>query len=595
VRDAGRKSNSHRGESRTRAAPLLASTGDLTIEAFRWRALAAALSQLWHAIETRPASVFILLSLAFGIGISLVVPPLRGPDEISHFLRIHAYARGALLPTAELDGRKGIFVSRDLYAELSFYKEAGERFFRERRQGLRYGTLMAEHRTPRPGLSDEDETAGLFMPFAGTEGYNPAAYIPYILGARLGDAIRLDFPTTLLIMRILGVIAFTAALAFAIRITPALKWAFVLIAMLPVALYNRSVLSADGAALASALVVTALCFSGTRRLRPVWERSLWMTLCALAKQPQIVFLLLEGLVGRKAWRHGGGSMALVIVPGLVLSPLWVMAVSADVAAWRLQVSEIHPPEQFDPLWKLAYMWEHPLHFPWAAWNAVMIQGGRLGEELIGILGWQDIVLDPGLVASLARPGGNVTGLTFFNPELAAKRFEMLKETLPGLTEVGLLLNPANPTNEPIVPMIKLTAQALGLEVYPFGVRSPAEFEGAFAAMATKRVGAVVIVDDATLIDNAPAVARRALQQRLPSSGWPDYAVAGGVIGYGVNFPDMFRRAATFVDKILKGTKPTDLPVERATKFETIVNLKTAKALGLDVPPMLLARADEVIE
>jgi hypothetical protein len=372
----------------------LASTGELTSEALRWRALAAALSQLWHAIETRPASAFILLSLAFGIGISLVVPPLRGPDEISHFLRIHAYARGALLPTAELDGRKGIFVSRDLYAELSFYKEAGERFFRERRQGLRYGTLMAEHRTARPGLSDEDETAGLFMPFAGTEGYNPAAYIPYILGAGLGDAMGLDFPTTLLIMRILGVIAFTAALAFAIRITPALKWAFVLIAMLPVALYNRSVLSADGAALASALVVTALCFSGTRRLRPVWERSLWMTLCALAKQPQIVFLLLEGLVGRKAWRHGGGSMALVIVPGLVLSPLWVMAVSADVAAWRLQVSEFHPPEQFDPLWKLAYMWEHPLHFPWAAWNAVMIQGGRLWEELIGILGWQDIVLGP---------------------------------------------------------------------------------------------------------------------------------------------------------------------------------------------------------
>jgi putative ABC transport system substrate-binding protein len=201
----------------------------------------------------------------------------------------------------------------------------------------------------------------------------------------------------------------------------------------------------------------------------------------------------------------------------------------------------------------------------------------------------------GLVASLARPGGNVTGLTFFNPELAAKRFELLKEILPGLTEVGLLLNPANPINEPIVLTIKLTAQALGLEVHPFGVRNPAEFERAFAAMAARRVGAAVIIDDATLIANAPAVARLALQQRLPSSGWPDYAVAGGVIGYGVNFPDLFRRAATFVDKILKGAKPADLPVERATKFETIVNLKIAKALGLDVPPTLLATADEVIE
>ena len=201
----------------------------------------------------------------------------------------------------------------------------------------------------------------------------------------------------------------------------------------------------------------------------------------------------------------------------------------------------------------------------------------------------------GLVASLARPGGNVTGLTFFNPELAAKRFELLKEILPSLTEVGLLLNPANPINEPIVPAIKLTAQALRLEVHPFGVRAPADFEGAFVAMAAKRVGAVVVIDDATLIANAPAVARLALQQRLPSSGWPDYAVAGGLIGYGVSFPDLFRRAAKFVDKILKGAKPADLPVERATKFETIVNLKTAKALGLDVPTAILLRADEVIE
>jgi len=201
----------------------------------------------------------------------------------------------------------------------------------------------------------------------------------------------------------------------------------------------------------------------------------------------------------------------------------------------------------------------------------------------------------GLVASLARPGGNVTGSTFFSPELAAKRVELLKETLPGLTEVALLLNLANPINEPVVPMIKLTANPLGLQVYPFGVHGPAEFEGVFAAMASKRVGAVVVIDDAILVANALAVARLALKQRLPSSGWPDYAVAGGVIGYGVNFPDMFRRAATFVDKILKGTKPTDLPVERATKFETIVNLKSAKALGLAMPTATLLRADEVIE
>jgi uncharacterized membrane protein len=232
------------------------------------------------------------------------------------------------------------------------------------------------------------------MPFAGTEGYSPAAYIPYIVGAILAEVSGLDFPATLLTMRILGVLAFTAAVGFAIRVTPALKWAFVLIAMLPVALYNRSVLSADGAALASALVVTALCFTGINRFRPAWERSLWMMLCSLAKQPQIVFLLLEGLVGGKARRHGRRTAGLVVVPSLVFFPLWVLAVSADVAAWRLQIAEAHPPEHFDPLWKLGYMWEHPLHFPWAAWNSVVMQGPRLWQELIGILGWQDIMLGP---------------------------------------------------------------------------------------------------------------------------------------------------------------------------------------------------------
>jgi putative ABC transport system substrate-binding protein len=140
-----------------------------------------------------------------------------------------------------------------------------------------------------------------------------------------------------------------------------------------------------------------------------------------------------------------------------------------------------------------------------------------------------------------------------------------------------------------------TAQPLKLKLHQFGVRGPAEFEGAFAAMAAGGVGALVVIDDTTLIASAPAVANLSLRQRLPSIAFPDFAVAGGLMGYGVNYVDMFRRAATFVDKILKGAKPADLPVERATKFETIVNLKTAKALGVDVPTSLLLRADQVIE
>jgi putative ABC transport system substrate-binding protein len=202
----------------------------------------------------------------------------------------------------------------------------------------------------------------------------------------------------------------------------------------------------------------------------------------------------------------------------------------------------------------------------------------------------------GLVASLARPRGNVTGLTFFFAELAAKRLELLKETVPGLTEVGILRNPANPLSGPIIySEIRPAAQALELELHEFDMRGPDEFDGAFAAMAAMRIGALIVPDDAIVIANASRVVRLALQQRLPTCGWPDFAVAGGLIGYGVNFPDMFRRAATYVDKILKGAKPADLPVERSMRFDTVVNLKTAKALGLTVPPSLLARADEVIE
>jgi putative ABC transport system substrate-binding protein len=201
----------------------------------------------------------------------------------------------------------------------------------------------------------------------------------------------------------------------------------------------------------------------------------------------------------------------------------------------------------------------------------------------------------GLVASLARPGGNVTGSTYFIPELSAKQLELFKETIPDLTDVAILLNPANPMNVPVVPAMKLTAQSLKLELHEFGVRGPAELDGAFAAMAAKRVGALVAIDDATLIANAPMIAKLASRQRLPASGWPDLAVAGGLMAYGVNYLDLFRRAATFVDKILKGTKPSDIPVERATKFATIVNLKTATALGIDMPTSLLLRADEVIE
>jgi putative ABC transport system substrate-binding protein len=201
----------------------------------------------------------------------------------------------------------------------------------------------------------------------------------------------------------------------------------------------------------------------------------------------------------------------------------------------------------------------------------------------------------GAVASLARPGGNITGLTFFQPEQNVKRIELLKEAVPDLTNVGVLLNSTNQMNAPVLPQVAEVVRHLGLELHQFAVREPGDFDAAFADMAARGVRGLVIFDDAMLIGNAHAMAALALKQRLCSCGFLDYASAGGLLAYGVDFPDMFRRSATYVDKILKGAKPADLPVEQATKFTTILNTATAKSIGLAVPQSLLLRADEVIE
>jgi uncharacterized membrane protein len=354
-----------------------------------------ALSFIWTGLHSYPAIAFTLLSIAFGSLVISVTPPLRGPDEISHFLRIYSYSRGEFLPPAEVADRQGIFVERELYDQLHFFAYAGEWFATAREKHVRYGQVILLYREVDGRTDDDSDQPAIFAPFAGTEGYTPIAYLPYIPAAVIGRLLRLEVPDLVLLMRLFGLAAFTAVTAYAIRVSPVLKWPFVLIAMLPVSLFNRSVLSADGAALCSAFVVTAFCLRGARNVSAgrLWERSVWMTLCSLSKQPQIVFVLLELMTLRfkeraQRWR----SVLIVILPSLVLSPLWVIAVSAEIAAWRLQKDRYHPPEEFDPLWKLSYMWDHPFHFPLAAWTALTDWGDRLWPELIGILGWQDIWL-----------------------------------------------------------------------------------------------------------------------------------------------------------------------------------------------------------
>jgi putative ABC transport system substrate-binding protein len=201
----------------------------------------------------------------------------------------------------------------------------------------------------------------------------------------------------------------------------------------------------------------------------------------------------------------------------------------------------------------------------------------------------------GLVESLPQPGRNFTGLTTINRELMSKRLEVLKETLPGLTQVGYLANPGYTAHAAQLTEMEAAARSLGLILHLAEVRAPAEFEGAFAHLAAAHVGAFIVQQDSLFTGNRALVLEAATQHRLPGmyvfSFYPRF---GGFMSYGAKAEDLYRRAADYLDKILKGAKPADLPVEQPTTFELVINLKTAQALGLTIPPTLLFQATEVI-
>jgi len=205
------------------------------------------------------------------------------------------------------------------------------------------------------------------------------------------------------------------------------------------------------------------------------------------------------------------------------------------------------------------------------------------------------MLSLGLVSSLSRPGGNITGSSLFVAEHTAKRLELIKEAIPSLTKVAVLLNPGNAATQFVLSEIEGVAKASNVELRAYEARQPSDFERVFATMADQHIGALVIHEDTMLNANANALAVFAAARRLPSCGFPEFVRSGGLLAYGINFADMDYRAAAFVDKILKGANPGDLPVERSTKFNVIVNLQTAKALGITLPTSILLRADEVIE
>jgi putative tryptophan/tyrosine transport system substrate-binding protein len=202
----------------------------------------------------------------------------------------------------------------------------------------------------------------------------------------------------------------------------------------------------------------------------------------------------------------------------------------------------------------------------------------------------------GIITSLARPGGNITGLTVQNPELAGKRLELLKEVSPTISRVAVLWNGANPDPARVFKEMEGAAAKLDIQLLSVAVRGPADFEHAFAEMTHHRLDALITVDDPLTFAHRKDITDFASKRNLPSMhGLREFAEVGGLIAYGQDIADARRRSASYVDKILKGAKPADLPVEQPTKFHLVINLKTAKALGLAIPATLLARADEVIE
>jgi len=212
-----------------------------------------------------------------------------------------------------------------------------------------------------------------------------------------------------------------------------------------------------------------------------------------------------------------------------------------------------------------------------------------------IMAYDSNPVDSGIIASLARPGGNITGLASLTTELSGKRLELLQQAVPKLSRVEVFLNPSDPGAVTAVKELEPLAKGLGLAVYPFEIRNPEDIDKGFQAATKNRAGALMATGDPITFTHRKRVVDLAIRNRLPSiHGQIQFVEAGALMVYGTDEADMYRRAAKFVDKILKGAKPADLPVEQPTKFEFIINLKTAKQIGRMIPPNVLARADRVI-
>ncbi len=236
--------------------------------------------------------------------------------------------------------------------------------------------------------------------------------------------------------------------------------------------------------------------------------------------------------------------------------------------------------------------------------AVVVTSGRVAARAASdatrtvpiVMATGDDPVTTGLVASLARPGGNVTGVTSLGQEVTTKRFELLQELMPRIARLAVLWHKDNPASESAVRQLQSAAKASKVALQILAVKTTDEFAGAFAAMTRTHAQAVFVVTGPAFFQDRERLATLALKHHLPSMyTQSEYVDAGGLLAYGPNYPDLFRRAALYVDKILKGAKPGDLPIEQPTKFELVINARTARALGMTIPNPILLRADRTIE
>jgi uncharacterized membrane protein len=337
-------------------------------------------------VERKLPLIFLAASLCVGLLAIAVNPPLRGPDEPAHFLRAYAIAHGEFVPaTRDARGRRGLFLPPPLNAQFRYFNNMRESLPASDRG---YARIFADY-FDHPALSGE--SAATFVPYEGSEGYTPLAYLPFAAAAIFANTLGLEFLGHLYLMRIAGLLIAALISAYAIAMTPRLKWMFFCTAMLPTALYQRAVINVDGAVLATTLLVVALCLRSIERpAAGAWERASWMTVTSLTKPSQVAFVLLETMrLSCKEWKTQWPIAVLVMAPGVVLALAWTIAASPDVGAWRISEGSGLPAQEFDPSWKLQFLLKHPLNFLHAALTS-LDYSAELWRQAIGVFGWLDV-------------------------------------------------------------------------------------------------------------------------------------------------------------------------------------------------------------